>query len=274
MRRSEYRAGLAYVFSTVWIHRFVIGQLSKRAIYTRYRGTMLGFLWSLVTPIVMLTIYTIVFGLVFNARWEDRGGGNLEFAAILFSGMIVHSVFAECLTRAPTLIVGNPQYVKKIRFPLETLAWVNLSTAFFQCVISTAILLGYLVLLGAGVPWVALLAPVPLLTLLPFCLAVGWLLAAFSVYVKDLAQLTALMSTILFFMAPILYPRSALPESLQPLIALNPITYPIEEFRKLILWGDLPNWGGLFFHFFIGMVCAWCALAVFQKIRRGFADVL
>ncbi|MEK9743928.1 MAG: ABC transporter permease, partial [Gammaproteobacteria bacterium] len=263
-----------YVFDSLRQHRFVIGQLSKRAVKSRYRGTLLGVLWSLITPMVMLTIYTFVFGMVFDVRWTEKGASNPEFAAIIFSGMIVHSIFAECLQLAPTLITSNPQYVKKIVFPLEALPWVTLSTAFFQGLFSAAILIAYLLFLGGGVSPYIVLVPIPFLALVPFCLGVGWLASSAAVYVKDIGQVTGLTSTILFFLAPILYPKSALPDVFQYLIYLNPITVVIEESRKVLLWGEMLNWTALGIYFVFGLAFAWVSLVWFQKTRRGFADVL
>jgi len=248
--------------------------LAKRAILGRYRGTALGLLWSLVTPLLMLGVYTFVFGTILQVRWELQGGGNAEFAAILFSGMIVHGILAECLTQASTLIVSNPQYVKKVVFPLEALPWVTVMSAFFQGVISTGILLTYLFITQGGIPGTAVFFPIPLLALVFVCIGVGWLIAATAVYLRDIAQMMGLLSTVLFFMAPILYPKSALPESFQPLLYLNPLTYIIEQFRSVVLWGQLPDWTGLTLYTLAAIVIAWLSLAWFQKTRNGFADVL
>ncbi|HCK76149.1 MAG TPA: sugar ABC transporter permease [Gammaproteobacteria bacterium] len=255
-------------------HRFVIGQLAKRAILGRYRGTILGLLWSLVTPLLLLAVYTFVFGSILQVRWVTQSGGNAEFAAILFSGMLIHGILAECLTQASTLIVTNPQYVKKVVFPLEALPWVTVISAFFQGVISTGILLVYLLAVEGSIPWTAVLFPIPLLVLVFVCIAAGWLIAATAVYLKDIAQMMGLLSTVLFFMAPILYPKSALPAEFQHWLYLNPLTYIIEQFRAVVLWGQLPDWKGLGLYTLAAVVIAWLSLAWFQKTRKGFADVL
>ena len=271
---SSHRAGLLHIPGSLIEHRFVIGQLSKRAILGRYRGTVLGLFWSLITPLLMLAVYTFVFGTILQVRWVSQDGGNAEFAAILFSGMLVHGILAECLTQASTLIVGNPQYVKKVVFPLEALPWVTVISAFFQGVISTGILLAYLFITQGGIPWTAILFPIPLFSLVFVCIAVGWLIAATAVYLKDIAQMMGLLSTVLFFMAPILYPKTALPAEFRHLLYLNPLTYIIEQFRSVVLWGELPDWTGLTLYTLVAMLAAWVSLAWFQKTRNGFADVL
>ena len=271
---SPHRSDPLHIPGSLIEHRFVIGQLAKRAILGRYRGTILGLLWSLLTPLLLLAVYTFVFGTILQVRWTSQSGGNAEFAAILFSGMLVHGILAECLTQASTLIVSNPQYVKKVVFPLEALPWVTVISAFFQGVISTGILLAYLLIAQGGIPWTAILFPIPLFALVFVCIAVGWLIAATAVYLKDIAQMMGLLSTVLFFMAPILYPKSALPEEFQPLLYLNPLTYIIEQFRAVVLWGQLPDWTGLTLYTLAAIVAAWLSLAWFQKTRKGFADVL
>ncbi len=271
---TRYRADLLYIAGSLIEHRFVIGQLTKRAILGRYRGTVLGLLWSLVTPLLLLAVYTFVFGTILQVRWVSQSGGNAEFAAILFSGMLVHGILAECLTQASTLIVSNPQYVKKVVFPLEALPWVTVISAFFQGVISTGILLAYLFFVEGSIPWTAALFPIPLFILAFVCIAVGWLISATAVYLKDIAQMMGLLSTVLFFMAPILYPKTALPAEFQNLLYLNPLTYIIEQFRAVVLWGELPNWNGLGLYGVASVGVAWVSLAWFQKTRRGFADVL
>ena len=271
---QAHRTDLAYILTSLVKHRFVIGQLSRRAILGRYRGTVLGLFWSLFTPLVMLGVYTFVFGKVLEVRWPDQGGGNLEFAAILFSGMIIHGILAECLTQASTLIASNPQYVKKVVFPLEALPWVTVISAFFQGLISTGVLVAYLLIVNGSLPGTAILFPLPLFSLTLVCIGIGWLIAATAVFLKDIAQVTGILSTILFFMAPILYPKTALPEGFQNILYLNPITFVIEQFRSVVLWGEMPDWSGLGIYTAVALIFCWGSLVWFQRSRRGFADVL
>ncbi len=271
---QAHRADLAYILASLVKHRFVIGQLSRRAILGRYRGTVLGLFWSLFTPLVMLGVYTFVFGKVLEVRWPDQGGGSLEFAAILFSGMIIHGILAECLTQASTLIASNPQYVKKVVFPLEALPWVTVISAFFQGLISTGVLVAYLLIVNGSLPGTVILFPLPLFSLTLVCIGIGWLIAATAVFLKDIAQVTGILSTILFFMAPILYPKTALPEGFQNILYLNPITFVIEQFRSVVLWGEMPDWSGLGIYTAVALIFCWGSLVWFQRSRRGFADVL
>jgi lipopolysaccharide transport system permease protein len=166
----------------------------------------------------------------------DQEGGTLEFAAFLFSGMIVHGVLAECLNQSATLISSNPQYVKKIVFPLEVLPWVTVISAFFQALISLFVLMCYQLIVEGSIPWTALLLPLPFAALALVCIGVGWFVSAAAVYFKDITQVAGILTTVLFFMAPILYPKDALPQTLQPLLYINPITFVIEQVGIFCCW--------------------------------------
>lgn len=124
------------MLNSVWRNRGLIRALVQREIVGRYRGSIMGMLWSLFNPIVMLVIYTFVFSVVFKARWSVDSSSKTEFALMLFAGLIVFNLFAECINRAPGLIIGNVNYVKKVVFPLEILPWVTLGAAMFHFLVS------------------------------------------------------------------------------------------------------------------------------------------
>ena len=267
------------LFGSYRSNHFVIQQLTRRAVLSRYRGTALGLVWSLLTPMLMLAIYTFVFGLVLEIRWPVQEGGQAQFAAILFSGMILHSLLSDCLIQSTTLISDNPQYVKKVVFPLEALPWVTVLSALFQAAISLAVLVLYLVglyLFGGDhvFGWSVIFLALPFLMLSIVCLGIGWFVSAAAVYFRDISQLMGVISTVLFFMAPILYPKSALPETVQFLLYLNPITFPIEQLRNFLLWNTAPDIVGIGIYTAVALVFAYLGFVWFEKVRKGFADVL
>lgn len=204
-------------------NRELVIQLVRRMIVGRYRGSLFGIAWSLVIPITMLIVYTFVFGTIFRTRLAQEHG-TMGFAAVLYTGIIVHAFFSECISRSPGLITGNPQYVKKVLFPLESLSWVVVFTALFQTAVSLSVLIVYLMLLGSPIHATTLYLPVLFLPLGLIALGSSWFLAATSIYFKDINQLIGVLTTILLFISPIFYPRTALPEFLQPFLYLNPIT--------------------------------------------------
>lgn len=259
---------------SVWRQRELIAQLTRREIVGRYRGSVLGLAWSLLYPLVMLAVYVFVFGVVFGARWGKAPADHMEFGIRVFAGMVIHGFFAENIARAPTLVTANPQYVKKVVFPLEILPVVTLLTALFHALVSVAILLAAHALkageLHAAALWLPLvLAPFVLLTL-----GVTWFLSALGVFLRDVAQLVPVVVTILMFLSPVFYPIESIPETIRPLMHLNPLTFPIEQTRALLIEGGSPDWTGLAAYLAAAATFLALGLAFFRKSRRAFADVL
>lgn len=255
-------------------HANMIMQLSRREVVGRYRGSMLGLAWSFFNPLLLLAVYGFFFTVVFPSRWSDSGEGRGEFVIALFTGLIIHGLFAECLQRAPRLVTSNPSYVKKIVFPLEILPWVSVYAALFHALASIAILLGLLLVINHSLHWTIVFLPLVLLPLSIVAMAASWVLASLGVYIKDVAQMVGVITTALMFTAPVFFPLSRLPASWQPYVNLNPLTFPIEQARDIMLWGRLPDFTGLATYSVIALVLAWLGFAWFQKTRRGFIDVL
>ncbi len=260
--------------SSLWRNRNLIHALVEREVVGRYRGSFMGILWSFFNPLLMLTVYTFMFSVVFKARWSGGSESRTEFALILFAGIIVFNVFSECVNRAPGCILNNSNYVKKVLFPLETLPFVALGSALFHSLISIMVwLLAYVLLFGT--PHVTtLLLPLILLPIALFSLGLTWALAALGVYLRDVAQVVGIFTTALMFLSPIFYPVSALPETYRPLMQLNPLTPSIEQARDILFWGRIPDMSTFGLSMLAGLLVAWTGFACFQKIRKGFADVL
>jgi lipopolysaccharide transport system permease protein len=250
--------------------------MTKREITGRYRGSVMGILWTFINPILMLSVYTFVFSVVFKARW---GTGALsesksDFAVILFAGLLVHTFFAEALSRAPTLIIGNANYVKKVVFPLEILSISNLLSVLFHTFISILVLLVAFIIFNGYLHWTVFLMPLVLFPLVVFTLGLSWFLSSLGVYLRDVGQTISIIVTILMFLSPIFYPISALPKEFQSLIMLNPLTFIIEQSRNVLIWGKMPDFYGLAIYSVISIVIMWLCFVWFQKTRKGFADVL
>jgi len=246
----------------------------KREVVGRYRGSMLGIVWSFFNPLFMLTVYTFVFSVVFQARWGAGTGDKTEFALILFAGLLVHTLFAECINRAPGLILANVNYVKKVVFPLEILPVVALGAALFHAAISIVVLLLFFMLTQLHLNWTALFIPLVLLPLLIFALGILWFLAATGVFLRDVGQTTGLIATSMMFLSPVFYPATALPEAYRIFLYLNPLTFIIEQSRDVLIWSKPPDWTGLGIYLAASLIVAWMGYFWFQKTRKGFADVL
>ena len=258
----------------LWAQRELIFQLTKRDILGRYRGSYLGLAWSFLTPLLMLTIFTLVFGIIFQARWGLENESRFHFALVLFCGLIVFNVFSECVTRAPGLVLNQPQYVKKIRFPLEILPVVVFLSAAVHAAASLLILLLGL-WLGVGIlNWTAVLFPLVILPLALLCLGLSWWLASMGVYFRDIGQIMGVATMAVLFLSPIFYPISSIPEWLQPFYQLNPLTLIIANARATLIWGDPPNWVHLSLGLAANLLIGLLGYAWFQRTRQGFADVL
>lgn len=269
------------VVSRLLANRALITQLTRREIAGRYRGSVLGVLWSLLTPLFMLAIYTFVFGTIFKARWSGAGADAAqgaqstgEFAIILFCGLIVFQLFAEVINRAPSLVLSNKSYVKKVVFPLEILPVVALGSALFHAAVSLLVLLGFMVFFTGHIPVTALLLPLVLVSFLVLILGLAWFLASLGVFFRDIGQVLSTLVTALMFLSPIFFPASALPDWLRPYLFLNPVALPVEEARNVLIWGKAPDWLGLGLYAIVAVGVAALGHLWFEKTRKGFADVL
>lgn len=258
----------------LWRYRELIKQFTKREVIGRYRGSYLGIMWSFITPLFMLLVYTFVFSIVFQARWGVENGSKIEFALILFCGLTTFNLFAECINRAPGLILSNINFVKKVVFPLEILPVVAVGSALVHAMISFLILIiGLIILLGV-VNWTLIFLPLVLLPLLLFTLGLGWFLASLGVYLRDIGQVVGVVTQALMFLSPIFYPISVIPEEFRPIYYLNPISYVVEDMRRITIWGQMPDWNWLITGILLSSLVAILGHAWFQKTRKGFADVL
>lgn len=255
-------------------NRTLIRASIKREVLGRYRGSVLGVLWSFFNPVFMLAVYTFVFSVVFKARWSGGSDSKTEFALILFAGLMVFSLFAECINRAPGLIVSNANYVKKVVYPLEILPWVSLGAAMFHALISLGVwMLAYLIFFGMP-HLTALYLPLVVMPLVLVMMGLSWGLASLGVYLRDIAQFIGILTSVLMFLSPIFYPASALPEAYRPVLMLNPLTPVIEQARDVLFFGRAPDFSIIGIYFLIGLLVMWLGFAWFQKTRKGFADVL
>lgn len=262
------------MLASLWRNRELIKVCATREVLGRYRGSSAGLLWSFFNPVFMLAVYTLVFSGVFKARWSGGSDSKTEFSLVLFAGLIVFNIFSECFARAPSLIVSNVNYVKKVVFPLEVLPFVTLLSAVFHGAISLGVwILAYFIFFG--LPHVTVLyIPLILLPFLFFVMGLSWALASLGVFLRDVSQFIGVVTTVLMFLSPIFYPASALPESYRKLMYLNPLTPVIEQTRDVLFWGKSPDFFMLGIFWLAAAIVAWLGFAWFQKTRNGFADVL
>lgn len=262
------------MLKSFWGNRSLLLALIRREVIGRYQGSTLGLLWSLFNPILMLSVYTFVFSVIFKARWSGGSDSKAEFALVLFSGLLVFNLFAECLNRAPSLIISNANYVKKVIFPLEILPIVSFGAALFHTLVGFLVWLVFYIFLIKYPPTTIFLTPVMLLPVLFMSLGAGWLLASLGVFFRDVSQIVGVFTTALLFLSPVFYPASSLPPEYQELLYYNPMTLSIELVRMTMIQGASPDWEQFTRYLLISLVFALLSYAWFQKTRKGFADVL
>lgn len=259
----------------LWRHKELWWRLTEREVLSRYRGSLLGMAWGFLNPLAMLAVYTFVFSQVFKARWGNlEDSGPIGFAVNLFAGLIVFNFFAECANRAPGMVLANPNYVKKVIFPLEILAGVIVGGAFFNALTSLIVLAIFELVGFRHIPLTALWLPLVWLPLLTGCLALTWLLGALGVFLRDVGQIVAVMVSMLMFLSPIFFPLSALPARWQPILVMNPLAPVIEQTRRVLVDGSQPSLSYLLMATILTTVICEASFRSFQKAKRAFADVL
>lgn len=265
----------AGMMANLWSQRDLVRQFTWRLFTARYRGTHLGAFWAVLFPLTLLGVYTFLFNFVFKARWGASQPSNfLEFAVVILTGMVVYGIFGESTTRAASLVVDNPNFVKKVVFPLEILPVASVGSSLIYASFGIAI-----ALIGAGffvkgplVTWA--LFPLVLVPLVMWCLAAGWFLASLGVFVRDTGNVAGIVvGQVLFFLTPVLYKREQLGDFAW-LADLNPLTSIIEGARRTLLEGLAPAWVPLGLSTLGGLIVMQLGYAFFMKSKRGFADVL
>ena len=255
-------------------NRGLIYNLIKREVIGRYRGSVMGLMWSFFNPVLMLIVYTFVFSVVFKARWAGGTESRTEFALVLFAGLMIYNLFAECINRAPGLVLGNVNYVKKVVFPLEILPIVAIGSAAFHLLISLIVwMVFYLIFFGIPQATIVIL-PVVLTPFFLLILGLSWFLASLGVYLRDVSQIIGVLTTALMFLSPIFYPITALPEEYHLIIQISPLTFIVEQARDVMIWGGGLDWRAWSIYLLIAATINWLGFAWFQKTRKGFADVL
>jgi lipopolysaccharide transport system permease protein len=276
MRETNRRhpASVVELARSLTAHRDLIFRLSAREFTQRFRGSVLGVAWAVLIPLLTALIYTFVFSTVFKARWPGVADGPFDFAIIFLTGIVVHTIFAEAVARAPALVVGNANYVKKVIFPLEILPIVSVLTALTNASIGIAIVVFGNLILNGKLHITIVTLPLIVAPYLVFVVALVLFFAAVGVYLRDLSQVVALLITITMFLTPIFFPIESVPERFQTVIWLNPLTFIVQQVRGVVIFGVWPNFFGLAIYTVASMASLALAFWLFQRLRSGFADVL
>lgn len=256
-------------------HRYLLRRLVKREIEVRYRGAWLGALWALLTPLMMLAVYTFVFAHVLRVRWGNAPAATTtDFALSLFAGLTAFGILAETLQASPNLILGNVNYVKKVVFPLEILPVARLLACAFHAALNFGILLVACAVLGIGVHWTVVFLPIVLLPLGLLTLGCAYFLAPVGVLVRDVNHVLAFAVTMLLFLSAVFFPVSQLPPAWRPWLMLNPLVTIIDDVRRVTIEGLAPKWTAWLLVTALSAAMASAGLAWFLKVKRWLADAM
>jgi lipopolysaccharide transport system permease protein len=254
-------------------HQSLMYVLVKREFAGRYRGSFGGILWSFVQPLFLLGVYTLAFGVILKTRW-GFSGTTTDFAFLLFAGLIVFNLFSECLIKSVSLVSSNPNFVKKVVFPLELLPVICVASALLHALIATLIWVGGYTILYGQPHATVLLAPLVICCLVPFLLGLGWILSSVGVIIRDIAHVTGMLSHTLLFLTPIFYSVDMAPPMIRSLLMLNPLTFIVDQVRLVMFYGQSPNFAGLALYLTAMCIFALAAYLLFQKLRPNFADLV
>jgi lipopolysaccharide transport system permease protein len=266
-----------HMIRTLYKNRELIWHLTKREVKSTYQSSFLGVLWPVLVPFVMLLIYTFVFSVVFQARWSTDAGQETsrgEFALILFAGLTAFNLFSSVISRSPGLILAVPNYVKKVVFPLEILPAVAVGAAFITSLINIVLILIGCLLVLHSFPLTALLLPLAYIPLILFTLGLAWFLSSLGVFVRDIGQAIPVMVQILFFMTPIFYSAESVPSSLRFLVILNPLSFIVDGFRRVLIWNEFLDWRAWGTVTMVSAVVAILGYGWFSATKKAFSDVM
>jgi lipopolysaccharide transport system permease protein len=249
--------------------------LTRQELVARFRGSVFGTLWLVLTPMLMLAVYFLVFGEVLRAKWPGTDASRKDlFALNLFAGLVVFQLFADAVARSPTAITSQPNYVKKVVFPLEMLPLTLVLASAVTALISFALLLVFAAVATNSLPVGALWAPVVLGPVLLLAWGASLLLASLGVFLRDLSQVVGVVLSALMFLSPVFFPLSQVPVAYQWLFDLNPMALPIEQLRRTLIGGLAPDAWGLAKAWAGAALVLWLGMWWFGKTKRSFADAL
>lgn len=254
-------------------YSYLVRQLVWRDLSAKFRRSSLGMLWIVLSPLMLLAGYTLVFGVLLQARWGGAGS-SLEFALVLYSGLIFYTFFSEVIGRSPGLIHANQPYVKKMVFPLEVLNWSALLSASVNFLVGLLSWMVFCLFVKKGLPVSILWLPLVFVPFALFTLGCSWLLSGYAVFHPDAEHVVPIVLLLLMFLSPLFFPVEALPEQFRAVLQFNPLSYVLEEGRAVLIGGRAPDMTVVAIGWVVGLLVAWLGYASFMGNREGFSDAI
>lgn len=269
------RAAPIALVADLWRNRRLLWQFTLRNVELRHKGSHLGLVWSFLNPLLMLGLYVLVFGFIFRGRFQPQHEEpRIEYALIVFLGLAIYHFVAEVLGVSPTLITTNPNFVKKVVFPLEILPVASVGAALIHFLITLVFVFVGALLANVQLTIGALWLPVILLPLVAISVGSSLLLSALGVFWRDVTQITQFFLLILMFASAVFYPISQIPPAAWAVLKFNPFIHVINEARSVAFWGHAPNPAHIAYLYIFGFATLAAGATAFQRLRGSFADVL
>ena len=250
-------------------------QFTLRQVELRHKGSHLGLVWAVLAPLLQLALYVFVFGMIFGGRFgATPGETTTDYALGIFVGLSAFHFLAEVIASAPLTITSQPNFVKRVVFPLEVLPAASVGSAAVHYLIATVLAAAGIALFGPGLSWQALWWPLIALPLGALALGLGWLLAALGVFLRDLVPVTAFAVTALMFASAVFYPPEKIPPAGWAILRFNPLLHAVELSRDALLWSRPVSWPALGYLYVSAALCCAAGWHVFRRLKPVFADVI
>jgi lipopolysaccharide transport system permease protein len=234
---------LAKPFVQMWHHRDLIQAILRREISERFKGSVAGWIWPIVAPLLAIVVYTFAFTTNMKLPVGDAtAGARVAYALFMFSGIVVFNFWSEMAFRAPMLLHEYVHFIKQTIFPSDMLAVISTLRATWYALISVGVMLVFQLVFAGSLPWTVVLLPLMLIPFLAFLVGMSWFLSAIGAFTRDAGYLMINIVPIFMFLTPVFYPHDALPAPLNFWIYANALTGYVEVMRDIVLIGKIPNW--------------------------------
>ncbi len=257
----------------VWKYRGFIGGSVKREFQSKYRNSLLGALWTVLNPLAMIVVYTLIFSKVMGSRMQGNAG-TFAYSIYLCAGVLTWGLFAEITSRGQNVFIEHANLIKKLSFPRICLPIIVVLNAFVNFAIIFGLFLGFLLLSGQFPGWVFLALLPVLLAQVVFAIGLGMILGVLNVFFRDVGQFFAILLQFWFWFTPIVYTPSALPDTIRPLLAWNPMAAVVMAHQAILLDARLPDWASLLPVSVLGLLACLLGMRLFRKRAGEMVDEL
>jgi lipopolysaccharide transport system permease protein len=261
-------------FADIWRQRELFRAILTRELQVRFRGSVFGWAWAILSPLVMLSIYTLVFAGALKVGGSHSDGGRFDYAFSIFVGLVVFSFFSEIAYRAPLLLAEHKHIIRRSIFPPQILAWIAVARGGVYMLIALGVLLAGQLLINQSIHWSWLALPFILLPLCLSLLGIVWILSTIGALTSDLNHLIISIIPVAMFATPVFYEAGNVPEAWRWVLYLNPLTSIIEMMRTVILRGEWPDMLTYAASLVAALVLFYAGRTLFMRKKTILVDII